>query len=103
MVWVKFIADLFLKWVGPFHTYERTADGKVVHSRTECFCDAQDPYQVGQFFKNSRLKQMCESLRGNRAHTLMKEKINYKLAGAGGYLAHQDGYWQIEKGKAVYI
>ena len=85
--------------LGPFHTYERTAQDEVVHSRTECFCDAKDPYQASRFLKEGRLKALCERLRGGRAHVLLKEKINYKLAGAGGYAAHQDGYWQIERGE----
>ena len=65
-------------------------------SRTECFCDAPDPDGVSAFLKTGRLKQVCELLRGGRRHTLLKEKINYKLAGAGGYAPHQDGYWQME-------
>lgn len=68
-----------------------------MHSRTECFCDAEDAAGVSRFLRDGRLKSLCELLRGGRAHTLLKEKINYKLAGAGGYVAHQDGYWQIEK------
>jgi ectoine hydroxylase-related dioxygenase (phytanoyl-CoA dioxygenase family) len=68
-----------------------------VLSRTECFCDAADPDGVSAFLKTGRLKQVCELLRGGRKHALLKEKINYKLAGAGGYLPHQDGYWQVER------
>ena len=80
---------------GPFHTYERTAAGECVLSRTECFAHVRDSFGAGAFLQGGRLKAVCEALRGGRQHVLLKEKINYKLAGAGGYKAHQDGYWQI--------
>lgn len=75
--------------------YERAKDNDRVLARTECFCDAPDANGVGSFLKYGRLKQICEMLRGGRKQTLLKEKINYKFAGAGGYVPHQDGYWQI--------
>eukprot|EP01147_Barroeca_monosierra_P005085 gene5085-8772_t len=80
---------------GPFHTYEKTAAGDQVLSRTECFMRAPDKNGMGTFLTSGRLKKICEGLRGSREQTLLKDKINYKLAGAGGYIAHQDGYWQI--------
>eukprot|EP00043_Microstomoeca_roanoka_P018067 m.191728 g.191728 ORF g.191728 m.191728 type:complete len:521 (+) comp16761_c5_seq1:100-1662(+) len=80
---------------GPFHTYELTTSGQKVLSRTECFTNGKDENGVGAFLAYGRLKAICERLRGNREQALLKDKINYKLAGAGGYIAHQDGYWQV--------
>jgi hypothetical protein len=37
----------------------------------------------------------------SRQPFLQKEKINYKLAGDGGYLPHQDGYWQMARAGVV--
>ncbi|EGD73979.1 hypothetical protein PTSG_05673 [Salpingoeca rosetta] len=81
--------------LGPFHTFELTSGGERVLSRTECFVDCNDTHRMGAFLRNGRLKAICEALRGGRQQELLKDKINYKLAGAGGYMAHQDGYWQI--------
>ena len=38
------------------------------------------------------LPQAIAALTGEGPAVLYKEKLNYKLAGGGGYKAHQDGY-----------
>ena len=78
---------------GAFHTYEKVGTGEVVPSRTEGFIWSGDEAGMAAFQGNdSPLAAAVSALVGEGPVRIYKEKLNYKLAGGGGYKAHQDGY-----------
>jgi len=73
---------------GRYMKYFETAEGgRRVLSRIENFC----PYHPGwdELVRDGRLQGAVSQLFGEPA-VLFKDKINFKLAGAGGFAAHQD-------------
>ena len=76
---------------GPFHTWEKDADGATVPSRTEAFADHHAGLDAFLRGPESPLAAVVALLAGERV-ALYKDKINYKAPGGGGYLPHQDGY-----------
>ena len=105
-----------------FHTFEKIeGSGEIVPSRTEGFicerlpepialacgtseatsprrvccagCKDEESAPLATFLGNGGiLAQAVSALAGEGPVALYKEKLNYKLAGGGGYTAHQDGY-----------
>ena len=75
-----------------FHTFEETLSGEIAPSRSEGFIWAGD-YGMGKYLGNDGpLAAAVADLVGDGPAVIYKEKLNYKLAGGGGYRAHQDGY-----------
>ncbi len=85
-----------------FHTYEETLNGEVVPSRTEAFVWAGDHGMEKYLGSGGPLSKAVEALVGEGPTVLYKEKLNYKLAGGGGYRAHQDGYTGLGVSKEPY-
>jgi len=79
--------------VGPFHTFEasQVSDFKPMPSRTEAFVDHHPKLKEFLCGPSSRLQAIASHLAGEQT-ALYKDKLNYKLAGGGGYRPHQDGY-----------
>ncbi len=72
---------------GPgLHHFEETDDGPVI-ARSELFADEHTG--LGTFVRGPLLKGIVAQLLGEPA-VLYKEKVNYKLPGAGGFAPHQD-------------
>ena len=72
-------------------------------SRTEGFIWAGD-YGMEKFLgTGGPLSKAVEALVGDGPTVLYKEKLNYKLAGGGGYTAHQDGYTGLGVSKEPYV
>jgi ectoine hydroxylase-related dioxygenase (phytanoyl-CoA dioxygenase family) len=69
-----------------FEPSQTEADRRLL-SRIEKFAD--DDSRLAQFVRSPELMAAAETLMGDRA-VLFKEKINFKLPGAGGFEAHQD-------------
>ena len=67
--------------------YYEEVDGKELLCRTENFL----PYHDGMrgLLETGEVPDIVEAILGERG-TLFKEKINYKLAGGGGFPPHQD-------------
>ena len=83
-----------------FHTYEKLGTGEVAPSRSEGFIWSGDQAGMAPFQGNdSPLAEAVAALAGEGPVRLYKEKLNYKLAGGGGYRAHQDGYTELNVGR----
>ena len=77
--------------IGPFHSYERLADGTVGLSRTEAMVDHNEELNAFLRGPESPVVKIVEHLAGERV-LMYKDKINYKNVGGGGYIGHQDYY-----------
>lgn len=74
---------------GPMKYFEKSKiDGSVILNRVENFCDFVP--LLDSILLADKIKNLLRNLTG-REYILFKEKINYKLPGAGGFLPHQDG------------
>jgi hypothetical protein len=75
------------------------------HTRLSCVChltaEVVPASAMAPFLGNGgTLARAIESLIGEGPVALYKEKINYKLAGGGGYRSHQDGYATLPRNTA---
>ena len=73
---------------GPMKYFEVLEDDKIVLNRVEKFFDYAP--LAGSVFTSEKFLNTLELLT-NRKFVLFKEKINFKLAKAGGFKPHQDG------------
>ena len=80
--------------IGPFHSYERLTNGTVGLSRTEAMVDHNA--ELNSFLRgpNSPVMRIVGHLAGEKV-ALYKDKLNYKHAGGGGYIGHQDNYHDL--------
>ena len=82
------------------HVLEKLGTGEVAPSRSEGFIWSGDQAGMAPFQGNdSPLAEAVAALAGEGPVRLYKEKLNYKLAGGGGYRAHQDGYTELNVGR----
>ena len=82
---------------GPgLHHFEQTDAGPVL-ARSEDFIEHHDVLRA--FICDGLISKVLSELFGESA-LLFKEKINYKLAGGGGYRSHQDGYATLPRNTA---
>ncbi|KAH8690637.1 hypothetical protein BGW36DRAFT_420147 [Talaromyces proteolyticus] len=86
--WAQEIHDLPRTEDVPWMPYEEVnAQGKKVLCRTENFANTHAGFN--SFLRGSRAASVLEQLAGEKMF-LFKEKINYKLAGSGGFDPHID-------------
>ncbi|QKX63780.1 uncharacterized protein TRUGW13939_10951 [Talaromyces rugulosus] len=86
--WAQEVHDLPRTEDAPWMPYEEVnADGKKVLCRTENFANTHAGFNA--FLRGSRTASVLEQLAGEKM-LLFKEKINYKLAGSGGFDPHID-------------
>lgn len=86
------------KWMKYF---ERGDNGQRLLNRVECFLDYWP--QFGRAMDQSKLSVFLPAVLGT-GYQLFKEKLNFKLPGAGGYAPHQDGpAWTMLKGESVTL
>ncbi|KID74530.1 2-aminoethylphosphonate dioxygenase [Metarhizium brunneum] len=101
--WAQQVHDWKPTTESEFMPYEEVnASGKRVLCRTENFVD----YHTGlnSLLRGEKLLGLLNELAGQPMH-LFKEKINYKLAGSGGFAPHIDAvaYTQIKDVKHLTI
>ncbi|EED19020.1 conserved hypothetical protein [Talaromyces stipitatus ATCC 10500] len=86
--WAQEIYDLPRTEDVPWMPYEEVnADGRRVLCRTENFANTHTGFNA--FLRGTRTTSVLEQLAGEKM-VLFKEKINYKLAGSGGFDPHID-------------
>lgn len=94
--WANEVHDWQVKEDSSFMPYaEVNAEGKHVLSRTENFVDLHEG--LSALLQGEKLLGFLRDLSGEDV-VLFKEKINYKLAGSGGFAAHIDAgaYTQVK-------
>ncbi|MBB3229161.1 hypothetical protein FHW69_003815 [Luteibacter sp. Sphag1AF] len=81
--------------------FERAHDGRRLLNRVEYFFDFWPDLPTA--LERSQLPSLLLALFGGPYH-LFKEKLNVKLAGAGGYAPHQDGpAWTMLKRESITV
>ncbi|KAL1868372.1 hypothetical protein Plec18167_008298 [Paecilomyces lecythidis] len=86
--WAQEVHDLPRDGDVPWMPYEEVnAQGKSVLCRTENFANSHAGFN--DFLRGKRILDLLQRL-GGEEMLLFKEKINYKLAGSGGFAPHID-------------
>ncbi|KAH8805297.1 hypothetical protein F5884DRAFT_679305, partial [Xylogone sp. PMI_703] len=101
--WTQEVHDLPRTADAPYMPYEEVnAQGKSVLCRTENFLQSHPGFDA--FLRGQRVLSVLERLAGEEM-ILFKEKINYKLAGTGGFAPHIDAnaYTHIKDVKHLTI
>ncbi|KAJ9603269.1 hypothetical protein H2200_012047 [Cladophialophora chaetospira] len=101
--WAQEVHDWPTDQDSPWMPYEEiNAHGKTVLCRTENYANFHDG--LGGLLRGQKLLDLLKQLSGEDM-LLFKEKINYKLAGSGGFAPHIDStaYTHIKKIKHLAI
>ena len=101
--WAQQIHDLPRTEDVPWMPYEEVQpDGKRVLCRTENFANSHEGF--GGLLRGEQLLHILSQLSGEEM-SLFKEKINYKLAGSGGFDPHIDStaYTHVKKIKVRFL
>ncbi|CAK7205776.1 hypothetical protein SEUCBS139899_008555 [Sporothrix eucalyptigena] len=86
--WAQEVHDWKPTTTSEFMPYEEVnAKGQTVLCRTENFADCHAGFN--NLLRGDKLQDLLQGLSGEPMH-LFKEKINYKLAGSGGFAPHID-------------
>ncbi|KAF9999244.1 hypothetical protein BGZ79_007146 [Entomortierella chlamydospora] len=87
------------KWM---EYYERnTETGEKQLCRSENFTPFHD--KMREYVCGPRILNLLAKLNSDAEYVLFKEKINYKLAGGGGFPAHQDAPAFIQFGQVTHV
>ncbi|KAK1061774.1 hypothetical protein LTR74_010791 [Friedmanniomyces endolithicus] len=101
--WAQEIHDAPVNANSTLMPYEETdAHGRHILCRTENFANSHA--ELNSLLRGEKLLSVLRDLSGEDM-LLFKEKINYKLAGAGGYAAHIDSsaYTHVKKIKHLAV